>query len=499
MGKNITAVQNYIDEINKIKIPSDKENILDFLTSLDGNEQKGYLSFILSQSHIFNNMIKILDTYTHNDFYFNADYIGRHSRTVPKIDKEGRVCFEDTHSPDETSNACRTILQALQSGDKTIWKQFVKYVKSIYEPSKMDIYYNKELNQFASDLSKDFIMLSHEITNNDEIRKEITELNNKPVVQPKGFINVIKNFWAERKRGKEVRKKESMLQDESCFSEKALALIDKYKNNRNTTNIMKKQFELAEKLIKAGVNKNDLQKILTGLRESANSSSLTNYKIDNMLKQLSINARIAPKLYTPEILYAPTFQDMTKNIRGLLGRVDLEEDKVPLTTEYRAKPLKNGFLATEDISNVLKGKDLSQAEIKEKMAEFDKEYKEMLEEKSPEQYVRKCANLMIRFVSIHPFDDGNGRTSRMLLQTMLARRGILLPSNIDNYFERQIGTDYCQMEDRCLRKLDSTEMENYILNRTLYFNNGEIQLNDTPLTFPEREKQNYLEQSSVKE
>ena len=45
----------------------------------------------------------------------------------------------------------------------------------------------------------------------------------------------------------------------------------------------------------------------------------------------------------------------------------------------------------------------------------------MLEDKSPEQYVRKCANLMIRFVSIHPFDDGNGRLTRTITDMLLAR------------------------------------------------------------------------------
>ena len=499
MEKQANIVQNYIDEINKVNNPNDKENILDFLGTLDNPMQKRYLSFILSQSHIFNNMINILDTYTNNDFYFNADYIDRHSRVVPKLDKEGKVCYEEAYSAEDTAKACRTILQSLQNGDKTIWKQFVKYVKSIYEPDKMDIFHNNELNLFSSELSKDFMMLQHEITNNDILRNEINELNNKPVIQQNGFINRIKGFFSERKREKEIRKKEKVLQDDSCFSEKALALIDKYKNNKNTTNIMKKQFELAEKIIKAGVSKEDLVKILMGLRECASSSSLSNYKIADMMKQLSINAQIGKKLYSPEILYASTFQDMTQNIRKLLMHVGLEEEKVPITTEYRTKPLKNGFLATEDISNVLKGKNLSQEEIKTKMAEFDEEFKEMLEEKNPETYVRRCTNLMMRFVSTHPFDDGNGRTSRMLLQSMLARRGILLPSTIDNYFERQTGTEYCLMEDSCLRTQDSTKMENYILERVTRFNDGKLQLNDEPLIFPAKERNIDLEQSIAKE
>ena len=212
-----------------------------------------------------------------------------------------------------------------------------------------------------------------------------------------------------------------------------------------------------------------------------------------MLKQLSINATIAKELYSPEILYAKSFQNMTKNIRKLLAKSDLKENS-PITTEYRTKPLRNALLASEDISNVLKGKDLSQKEIQAKMVEYDEEFKNILEEENAEIYIKRCTDLMMKFVSTHPFDDGNGRTSRMLLQAMLARRGIIFPSNIDNYFERQSGTDYSIMEDSCLRTEDYTQMENYIVERAIIFNNGELVLNDEPLTFEYEDRQSTVEQ-----
>ena len=328
---------------------------------------------------------------------------------------------------------------------------------------------------------------------NDRLRDEISGLKNKPVRQDKGFINRMKGFFLQRKRDKEISRKESILQDDSNFSEKALALIEKYKGNKNVSNVMRNQLEFAEGLIKAGLPKETFMNVLNGLGRCTESSSYCNYRIFNMLKQLSINATIAKELYSPEILYAKSFQDMTKNIRKLLAKSDLKENS-PITTEYRTKPLRNALLASEDISNVLKGKDLSQKEIQAKMVEYDEEFKNILEEENAETYIKRCTDLMMKFISTHPFDDGNGRTSRMLLQAMLARRGIIFPSNIDNYFERQSGTDYSIMEDSCLRTEDYTQMENYIVERAIIFNNGELVLNDEPLTFEYEDRQSTVEQ-----
>ena len=493
MRKTFNPVQIYIEELNKIKIPDDEKAILDFLGSLDNNLKKTYLSFILSQSHIFDSMEAILDSYNHNDFYTNAGYSDRTGNIVPKLDKDGKVYYEEYTSSDSIDQVCRTILNSLQGNNKTAWEKFVKYLKSIYEPDKMDIYNNPKLNQLNQDILDDFTLLSIEIIENDCIKLEIKELKNKPVTQNNGFVNKIKGLLLKIKRDMEIHKKEALLQDDGKFSEKAFTLIEKYKENKNISKIMREQLEFAKGLIKAGLPKETFINILNGLGRCAESSSFCNYRTFNMLKQLSVNSRIAKELYSPEILYAQSFQDMTKKIRELLANRELKENS-PLTTEYRTKPLRNTLLASEDISNVLKGKDLSQKEIQAKMVEYDEEFNDIMEEKDAETYIKRCTDLMMKFVSTHPFDDGNGRTSRMLLQAMLARRGILFPSNMDNYFERQSGTAYSIMENDCLRTENYTQMENYILERARMFNNGKLVLNDEPLTFKLDERENIKDQ-----
>ena len=194
MKKIFNPVQIYIEELNKFKIPDDEKAILDFLGSLDNELQKTYLSFILSQSHIFDSMEAILDTYNHKDFYSNAGYSDRTGNIVPKLDKDGKVYYEEYTSSNSIDKVCRTILKSLQSNDKTAWENFVKYLKSIYEPDKMDIYNDPKLYQLNQDILDDFTLLGSEMIENDRIELEIKELKNKPVIQNNGVLNKIKGL-----------------------------------------------------------------------------------------------------------------------------------------------------------------------------------------------------------------------------------------------------------------------------------------------------------------
>ena len=488
MEGKVNPVQEYINEIDEVRIPDDEKGILAFLSSLESKHQKEYLSFILSQSHIYDGMTEILGNYHHNSFYNQAGYYERYGDKVPKLDKDGKVYFETMTPHTSISNACIKILESLQTGDKEAWNKFAEYVKRIYEPDKMDIYRNNALGEFNSTMMAELLIVSRSIIDNDRLKASIEEDKNKPVELKTGFLSGIRNFFLEARRKREINKKESKVQDDDKLIENALKVIEKYKNDPRSTIIMKEDLELAEKLIKAGLPKEDLLNILTAVGRSVETSSECNFHIFKVVKQLSNNARLAKELYSPEIVYANSFQEMTKNIRLLLIKNSLGGN-IELTTEYRKTHLKSQLNAREDVGNVLKGKDLSKDEIQEKMEGYDKEFEEILKEQDPESYVRRSTELMMKFISTHPYDDGNGRTSRMLLQTMLARRGILLPSNIDNYFERGVDTAYTKMEDRALRTEDYTKMCDYMVERVKRFNGGNIEFNEEPLIFDNKEKQ----------
>lgn len=74
---------------------------------------------------------------------------------------------------------------------------------------------------------------------------------------------------------------------------------------------------------------------------------------------------------------------------------------------------------------------VNSAPISGLQSEFDKlekEFKEIMNEKDDEKFVRKCADFHFNFLKVHPFSDGNGRTSRILLITLFASRNIIFPS-----------------------------------------------------------------------
>lgn len=56
------------------------------------------------------------------------------------------------------------------------------------------------------------------------------------------------------------------------------------------------------------------------------------------------------------------------------------------------------------------------------------QYQEVLAEEDETEFIKKCADFHFDFTRVHPFSDGNGRTSRILLSMMLATRNIMLPS-----------------------------------------------------------------------
>ena len=193
---------------------------------------------------------------------------------------------------------------------------------------------------------------------------------------------------------------------------------------------------------------------------------------------------MAQKLYSPQILYANSFQEMTRGIRSILSPT-AKQETLPITTQYRKNRLRGEVLfSTREVSTFLKGANFSPNQIQDRMNELDEEFRKLLEVHDAETYVRGCTDLMMKFISLHPFDDGNGRTSRMLLQAMLGRRGVSLPSTIDNYFDREHDTDYSRMEYRCLQTDDYSKMEEHILKRVREYNGEELVLNDENI-FPE--------------
>ena len=67
-------------------------------------------------------------------------------------------------------------------------------------------------------------------------------------------------------------------------------------------------------------------------------------------------------------------------------------------------------------------------ELPKKMEELSKVFLEILKEKDPSLFVKKCANVYLDLVIVQPYQVGNLQTIRFLLSLMLLMHGIVLPS-----------------------------------------------------------------------
>lgn len=141
MESQKNSVQLYIDKIHNLKLPDNPLDILDFLSTLDNEQFGDYISFILSQSHIFSEMFAVFKDLDYFDLYFGAGYepnttfsaSSRNGHIIPKLDSNNKLEFASWDSnPDKYMLHTDSILKSLQKGDKSIWKKFAEAVKERY-------------------------------------------------------------------------------------------------------------------------------------------------------------------------------------------------------------------------------------------------------------------------------------------------------------------------------------------------------------------------------
>lgn len=70
------------------------------------------------------------------------------------------------------------------------------------------------------------------------------------------------------------------------------------------------------------------------------------------------------------------------------------------------------------------------------MQELASEYENLKAIEGKNEYIDKAVGIFQRFIQIHPYIDGNGRTSRALLDIMLINRGITPPVLYETYYDR---------------------------------------------------------------
>jgi len=108
-------------------------------------------------------------------------------------------------------------------------------------------------------------------------------------------------------------------------------------------------------------------------------------------------------------------------IRSDLGEVPTDDDHGKVDEGYRTHNLREGI-------DEFMGYSADHTKIGEAMDHLNEEYKELMDIDDPKEYVKKAGILWYRFMLIHPYSDGNGRTGRHLINAMLAQKGFVMQS-----------------------------------------------------------------------
>ena len=119
-------------------------------------------------------------------------------------------------------------------------------------------------------------------------------------------------------------------------------------------------------------------------------------------------------------------EEILSDIRSSFGRNLRLFDK----EKYRDSTLLSGD--NEFMKNASKGMN-----VQKDMEALKEEFKELKDIKDNDEYVDKAIEIYAKFIQIHPYPDGNGRTSRALLDVMLLNRDIVPPILYDTYYDRE--------------------------------------------------------------
>ena len=183
------------------------------------------------------------------------------------------------------------------------------------------------------------------------------------------------------------------------------------------------------------INNVDLNEVINqttgGINEFLKGSVLDSNYLDNFKVDIAMQLRLIKFVYQNKNL--KSLDDIIRGIREQFNTTRLSSSKIsndPNSQNYYRQNILNG---KEKIwKNTAKPE-----KIPEMMRELNIRYNELLKLEDEKEYMREAVKLYRDFIQIHPFSDGNGRTSRYLLDYMLIQRGITPPILYDTYYDRR--------------------------------------------------------------
>ena len=161
-----------------------------------------------------------------------------------------------------------------------------------------------------------------------------------------------------------------------------------------------------------------------------NKRSLQNY-IWNLKSDIVLNYQLTKHVFN-NIDNNKTLDEVLLGIRETFSKyASTNLSEVQIDTKY----IENDFPISSLQNDFLKSR-VQGSQIKAEMDKLNSDFEELKTISNNEEYMKKALDIFQRFVQIHPYGDGNGRTSRYLLNYMFAAKNIVPPVLYDTYMDR---------------------------------------------------------------
>lgn len=200
--------------------------------------------------------------------------------------------------------------------------------------------------------------------------------------------------------------------------------------------------------------------LIPGVHYVIYSTSVLNAKssfspyVDVLFSDIDSQVKMNIGMYDENILKSQNFLSLIHHIRVQMKKNEIVSD-FPISTEYRRQSLKK--------NNYIVGNSFSYEQITEAMNQLNEEFEQIKTTDNLEEYIRGCADIFQKFLMIHPFMDGNGRTSRVMLNAMMAQRNIFIPGVYNSYIERDSNSMFMLFGDQAAIKGNFKLFEDYLL------------------------------------
>ena len=251
----------------------------------------------------------------------------------------------------------------------------------------------------------------------------------------------IKDLETRVKIVKQIERQESGIKDQEQFiqdGEEKIAFMENYEEKYNqvvkdvvipkikedlSETVPKEDqeelFKLIDKLFVTENNNTSLLKKADDTLHSFGKTPYTEYvsKLNNALITI---AGISKSLVEFEKQDNKTLKTLLNAARGELMSVPTDGDHGKLEDGYR----KHNLSSFSDFMDSTP----DYREVPERLERLDGLFQDLMQEENLEEYVKKVGILWYKFVQIHPFSDGNGRTGRYIINMLLAHKNIVIPA-----------------------------------------------------------------------